>query len=233
MQDISTIFGKSGIAESDKVRIISDHREKRTKTSEWLRSLNTHIIEHQLEVADYIVSEKVGIERKTVSDFLQSLIDKRLFKQMEELTSNFEKPLLIIEGEQDSLFSTRRIHPNTIYGTLSAIALDFGVPIIWTSSPKATASQIFWTGKREQLGNNKIISTRVCKKMKSTEDNQEFIVAGLPNINCKLSKRMLEKFGSVKKVFSASEKRLVKVEGIGKKKAKEIWCLLNEDYKKN
>jgi Fanconi anemia group M protein len=61
---------------------------------------------------------------------------------------------------------------------------------------------------------------------------QEFLVAGLPHINTKLSRRLLQHFGSVKKVFSAKEEQLMRVDGIGKEKARKIWCLLNEKYEK-
>ncbi len=34
----------------------------------------------------------------------------------------------------------------------------------------------------------------------------------------------------MKKVFSLEEDDIMKVDGIGKKKAKSIWCLLNAEY---
>ena len=214
----------------DKVSIIADHREKRTKTCEWLRTFDARIIEKQLEVADYIVSDKVGIERKTVNDFLESLMNNRIFRQLEDLASSFEKPLLILEGDQKMMFMSRNIHPNAIHGALSSITLDYRIPIIWTHSPKVTAAQIYWTGYREQVKEKRGVSVRACKKVKNLKDHQEFLVAGLPQINSKISKRLLDRFGTVKKVFNAKEERLMKVEGIGKKKARDIRCLLNSDY---
>lgn len=213
-----------------KVEIIADHREKKTKTFEWLNTFDAEIIEKQLDVADYIVSEHIGIERKTVDDFLTSFFNQRLFEQLEKLKSSFEKPLLIIEGDPMMLFESRNVHPNSIYGALSSITLDYGVPIIWTHSPKVTASQIYWIAYREQVKKNNCLQTRVCKRNKSAKGHQEFLVAGLPNVNTKLSQRLLKEFGTVKKIFNAKEGRLMKVEGVGKKKAADIWCLLNDKY---
>ena len=65
---------------TNRISIIADHREKRTKTCEWLRTFDATIIEKQLDVADYIVSDRVGIERKTVSDLLESVLNQRLFR---------------------------------------------------------------------------------------------------------------------------------------------------------
>ncbi len=213
-----------------KVSIIADHREKRTKTFSWLQSFDARIVEKQLDVGDYIVSDTVGIERKTVDDFLTSLLDRRLFNQMESLSSTFQRPLLIVEGDQNMLFCSRNIHPNAIHGALSSITLDYRVPIIWTSTPKLTASQIYWTGYREQLKSPNGISARACKKTRDEKALQEFLVAGLPKVNTKLSRRLLAEFGSVRGVFTASEEMLMGVEGIGKKKASEIWCILNGCY---
>ncbi len=215
-----------------KVEIIVDHREKSSKTFEWLKTFDANICEKQLDVADYIVSERIGIERKTVDDFLTSFFNQRLFGQLEKLTSTFEKPLLIIEGDPSMLFESRNVHPNSIHGVLSAIALDYGVPILWSHAPKVTASQVYWIAYREQVKKSDKLQARVCKRNRNPTEHQEFIVSGLPSINSKLSKRLLEQFGTVRKIFSAKEERLMKVEGIGKKKANSIWCLLNERYDK-
>ncbi|UCD02966.1 MAG: hypothetical protein JSV63_04255 [Candidatus Aenigmatarchaeota archaeon] len=213
-----------------KVEIIADHRERKTKTYEWLKTFNVNISEKQLDVADYIVSDGIGIERKTIDDFLTSFFNQRLFEQLEKMAESFEKPLLIIEGDPNMLFEARNVHPNSIHGILSFITLDHKIPIIWTQNPKVTASQIYWIGHREQIKKSDRVQARVCKKSKNSKDQQEFIVSGLPKINSVISRRLLKEFGTVKKVFSAKEDKLMKVEGIGKKKASEIWCLLNEKY---
>jgi ERCC4-type nuclease len=213
-----------------KVEIIADHREKGTKTFQWLKTFDAEIREEQLDVADYIVSEHIGIERKTVDDFLASFFDQRLFGQLGKMAASFEKPLLIIEGEPEMLFGSRKVHPNSIHGVLSSIALDHRIPIIWTHSPRMTAAQIYWIAYREQVKKSDRLQARVCKKNRSAGDHQEFIVAGLPNVNSRLSRRLLKEFGTVRKVFSAKDERLLKVEGIGKKKANAIWCILNQKY---
>lgn len=213
-----------------KVEIIADHREKGTKTYEWLSSFDVNISDKQLDVADYIVSEHIGIERKTVDDFLTSFFNQRLFEQLEKMAESFEKPLLIIEGNPSMLFESRNVHPNSIHGVLSFITLDHKIPIIWSHSPKVTASQIYWIGHREQIKKSNHLHARVCKRNKNTQEHQKFIVSGLPNINSVISRRLLKEFGTVKRVFSAKEERLTKVEGIGKKKANDIWCLLNDKY---
>lgn len=68
------------------------------------------------------------------------------------------------------------------------------------------------------------------KKVCSLPEQQEFLIAGLPHVNSKLSKRLLEKFRTPKAVFNAKPERLMKVDGVGKEKSKRIWDLLNKEY---
>ena len=54
-----------------------------------------------LEIGDYIVSDRLAVERKRTDDFACSLIDgkRNLFAQLSDLARVYEKPVLIIEGE--------------------------------------------------------------------------------------------------------------------------------------
>ncbi len=214
----------------DRVRIFADFRESASNVTRYLRGYDIHLVEQQLSVGDYIVSDRVGIERKEIKDFLNSIIDQRLFRQMEELRNTFGNPVLILEGNPELLFMERGMHANTIRGVLSSIAIDHRIPIIWTRNSRESAAQIFWMAYREQALEKRGIQIRVSKKACSVSRMQEYLVAGLPNINSKLSRRLLKGFGSVSRVFAATPEELQKVDGIGKKKAMQIWELLNCGY---
>ena len=214
-----------------KVTVFADHRENNSVPSH-IRELGAEVILKQLEVADYICSDRVAVEKKTVPDFLQSIVNQRIFKQAGEISNSFERPLFLLEGNPEMLFYERNLHPNTVRGVLSSIAIDYKIPIIWTANPKESANMIYWIAKREQLIDSKGIQIRAKVKIESLQDQQEFMVAGLPSVSNVLSKRLLEQFGSVKKVFSAKPNKLQKIEGIGEEKAKKIWDVLNAEYKK-
>ena len=82
----------------------------------------------ELKVADYIV-KGTAIERKTVNDFISSMINKRLLKQLEEL-QQYESRLLVIEGidEQDLYTDSKDLtgmNPNAIRGFLLSILLKW------------------------------------------------------------------------------------------------------------
>ncbi len=219
------------ILSNQNVDIIIDSRECRNHVHSHLSDIeNLNIIEKQLKVGDYICSERVAVERKTVPDFLQSIIDQRIFNQLRDLSESFSNPVLMIEGNPDAMTMERNIHPNTIRGVLSSIAIDYKVPIIWTRNPRETAHQIFWMAKREQTRDGKELAIRCSGKGTLPHQEQEFLIAGLPFVNNVLCRRLLKEFKTPKGVFSASQDELTKVGGIGKDKSKRIWDVLNSDY---
>ncbi|HLD41905.1 MAG TPA: ERCC4 domain-containing protein [archaeon] len=215
-----------------KITVFVDHRENNMVPNH-IRDLGAVVILKQLKVADFICSDRVAIEKKTCSDFLQSIINQRIFKQIEEISNSFDRPVLLLEGNPEMLFFERQVHPNTIRGVLSSIAIDYKVPILWTSNSKETAGMIYWIAKREQDHEKRGIQIRAKTRTETLQDQQEFILAGLPAVSNVLSKRLLEHFGSVKKIFNAKQEKLMKVEGIGEEKAKKIWELLNSKYEKD
>lgn len=210
--------------------IYADNRELNSNVANILRK-RCVVREKQLAAGDYLLSRSVAAERKTTSDFLQSMIDGRLFDQLSRIKESFESVILIIEGE--TLFDERKIHPNAIRGALASITVDMAVPIIWTATPLETAEMLFAIAKREQGEKKKGISLRGKKKFRSMNQQQEFLICGLPEIGALSAKNLLKHFGAPEKVFAASEQELQQVEGIGKAMAKKIRKILARKYEKS
>jgi Fanconi anemia group M protein len=218
------------VLKGEKPLVLADQRELNSNVVRYLKGFDILVREKQLEVADYIASDRVAVERKTVQDFLQSIIDQRVFVQTERLICSYERPVLIVEGSPDMLFFTRDIHPNAVRGALASIAVDFRVPIIWTGNPRQTAEMIYWLAYREQIGEKRGVQIRCNKKSFGIKERQEFLIAGLPNVSDKLSRRLLKHFKRPKKIFDADVEELMEVEKIGEKKAKKIWDVINKRY---
>ncbi len=206
-----------------KVHIIGDYREKEVIAN--LEKLGATVVKNSLEVGDFIASDKVVFERKSHSDFVSSIIDSRLFEQVENMRENFEKVVLIIEGS-----SNRNISENALYAALASIVVRDDVSVLSTRNPYETAQTIFWIVKKEQEEHRHDIVFKVGKKPVEDNKYKEMIVAGLPGIGPVISKRLLEHFGSVEKIFSASEDELQKVHGVGKIIAKNIRTLITKKY---
>ena len=211
----------SSYVKENKIKIFADFREKGSGVIKELIELEVELKLDALPTADYILSSRVGVEFKTVEDFVQSIIDGRLLQQIKSLKNNFERPLLVIEGIED-IYSVRNVHANAIRGMLAAITVSYGVPILYTKNFKDTASLLNIIAKREQEGTGKDFSLHPQKRALSIKEQQEYIVSSLAGVGSALSKPLLKYFKSVKNVINAEQKELEKVEKIGKKKAEKI-----------
>ena len=203
-----------------------DTREGNSKVIRALDTIGVKVKVNTMAVADYQVSEEVAIERKTAKDFVDSIVDKRLFKQARMMMEEFKKPIMILEGDDYSGF----INPNAIRGAMTSIALDYGISIIPTRTAEDTAAMIKRIAIREQKGEKRSIQIRTERKPQNLWEQQLFIIESLPNIGPVHAKRLLEHFGSVKAVLDADEKKLQEVEGIGKKTAKNIRDVVEGKY---
>jgi Fanconi anemia group M protein len=168
------------------------------------------------------------VEYKTVSDFVDSIIDGRLLDQLKALVS-YKKPLLIIEGIED-IYSQRNIHPNAIRGMFSTIAVSYRIPLLFTKNAKETANLLFIIARREQDPEKKDFQMHQGKPM-NLKEQQEYVVSSLPGIGSSLASFILKEFKTVKNVFNAKSEDLEKVEKIGKKKASKIKELMESEYK--
>ena len=212
---------------SNKPVVYADSREGNSKVIRHLTEMEMDVKVRPMAVADYQVSDDVAIERKTAKDFVDSIMDKRLFKQATELREEFKKPLIILEGDD---FYNGFINPNAVRGSIASIALDFGISIIPTRNAQDTAAMIKRIAIREQTGEKPHIQTRTDKKPVNMWEQQLFIIESLPNIGPVNAKKLLEHFGTVSKVINASENELMEVEGIGKKTAKNIRKVVDSKY---
>ncbi|NMC58632.1 MAG: hypothetical protein GYA51_04485 [Candidatus Methanofastidiosa archaeon] len=207
--------------------IIADDREDKKVLR--LLSENANVKINRLEIGDYILSNRIGVERKSSNDFIESLIQGRLFPQLLSLSNTFEIPILIIEGED--IYSLRNIDEKAIRGAIISTMIDFRTRVIFTKNPEETSNLLIEISTREQKEKERIPAIRGEKRIMSLKEKQIFIVEGLPDISSVLSRRLLEKFGSILGVFNANENELKQVEGVGEIKAKKIREIIDAEYK--
>lgn len=209
--------------------IVVDSRELSSTVPRELLEFGIISKPKMLGTGDYVLSDRVCIERKTTEDFIGSIISGRLMSQMKRLKS-YPCPCLIIEGE--GLYSKRDVHPNAIRGALASIIIDFGIPTVATRDEKDTAAFITALTKREYQEGRREIQIRADKRTSTLREQQESIVGGLPNVNIVIARRLLTQFKNVKKIFNATGPELEKVQGIGKKTSDEILSVLEKEYEK-
>ncbi len=212
------------------MKILIDHRETRSRVAEALGKLGADIEITTLEVGDYVVSDRVAFERKTVDDIFATMLERReLFSQLMDLAKSYRLPILIIEGEDPFFFSGRRMHPKAIQGFLNTIAL-MRIPTLYTLNAAETAQVISMIAAKEQKDKIRPFNFHGKRSHLSQSGAKEYVVSSLPGIGPAVAGNLLSHFGSVEKVMTAPREELMKVERVGAKIADRIRELAGGRY---
>lgn len=207
-------------------RIIVDAREQGGGVVRHLHELGAKLEPRTLDVGDYIVSDRVVVERKECADFVDSLLDGRLWQQAKQLR-DWPHAILVVEGP--SLWGHRNVQPEALFGALASLSLDYGIPVLQTHDGLETARFLLAVAKREQFRHNRGVAVRPGKP-DHPDEVQVFLVGGLPGVSDTLARRLLSHFGSAGAVFAASAAQLEAVEGIGPERAREIRAALESRW---
>jgi len=214
-------------------KIIADVHEKNSLVISELIELGIEVEIKNLKIGDYLVSNEIAIERKTINDFISSMLDKRMIKQLRELKSNYKKPLVIIESSDNHELYTSERHPNinknAVKGMVLSILLDFQIPIIMTKDYKESAEFIALLAKKQERGKQEI-SLKVKKHASSIQEQQQLILESFPGIGPKTAKETLKKFRTLRNFSNATLEELKKIPKLGKK-ADFIKLILDASYK--
>ena len=212
----------------DHLRIIVDEREQKSGIPDLLKSIGMGVEMKTLPIGDYIVAPETIVERKSIKDLMASVFDGRLYDQCTRLKENFEHPIVLVEGNVDEIEEITD-NPLVFYGALSRVTLEFKIPIIPTPSASHTAKLLVALCSKKDGPKGPYL--KKIKKSSNLETQQLSTLCSLPGIGEKFAVRMLEKFGTPLKVFSATTSELAKVEGLGEARAKKIKNMLTTKNK--
>jgi Fanconi anemia group M protein len=217
--------------DGDAVEVVADQREL---DSHIARDLSTREgVETRLEtlaVGDYVLSDRVVVERKTVEDFLDTLLgeDRSLFQQVGDAARFYARPVVVIEGER--LYEARNVHPNAVRGALASLAVDFGASVLRTDDPDDTADLLAVIARREQEADDRSVSVHGEKGGKTLAERQEYVVGAIAEVGPVTARSLLEHFGSVEAVMTADQDALCEVDGVGEVTAERIREVAGSDY---
>lgn len=213
------------------MRILADDRERNEILLLALRECEgIEVSKGRLTAGDYLL-DNLLVERKTFADLCKSIIDGRLFRQAARLVSTGIQPLIILEGNSADLKNSG-LKRDAIQGALITLVLIFKIPVLRSLSAEETARLIVNASKQiQKIAYSQQIhprSSRRGKKFAERQKTQYNVLQGFHRIGPVLSKRLLIKFGTLSAIFSASQKQLTDVRGVGKNMATYILAVLNE-----
>ncbi len=208
------------------IKVIVDNRERNQELIGTMEANGIDMEFKTVHVGDYVISDRVCIERKTIYDFESSIINGRLFDQIKRLKENYEFPILILEGDSDYF----RLKNNVINGAIASLYIDYGIDIIHTYDAGNTADIIASIARHEQEKSLREPTLKGGARAYTKGQFQEYVIGNLPGVGPKLAKALLSHFKSIKNIANADESELMKIEKIGKKKAAIIHDTLNGSY---
>jgi Fanconi anemia group M protein len=213
------------MTEHQKFVVTADMREQRSGVVSLLeRSPLIEVLHAELPVGDYVLSESVVVERKEATDFVNSIMDRRLFGQIAQMKATYARPVLLLEGD---VFATRSaISAEALHGALSWLSVIEGISVVHSRGVNQTAALLETMARHANEGLGYDLALRGAKP-KNLKVLAQYAVEGLPGCGPGTAKKLLDHFGSVGAVFAASEADLCGVRGIGKKSAAQIRELID------
>jgi len=202
----------------DQLHICVDSNEASSRRDivTYLRFSGVEVDVRKLDVCDYVVSDRVGVERKDVGDFLGSVKDGRLFSQAKDMAGAYGRPILILEGQMSRALKRSAMKPSSVYGALSSVALDHGLTVIPTETPEHTGILLHRLAYREQAEEDRVIQLRSVDRSLPLHEQQLYLLAGLPQIGTTLAQELLGHFETPLRVLEEFARAEVKVSSTGK-----------------
>ena len=209
------------------ITVIADDREKKGKVITFLSEMkNVSVRIERLVCGDYLVDNRLVFERKTLIDFARSIADGRLFRQAIRLAGAKYKSVMILEGTAKDL-SEAGVSREAMQGALITLSLILGIPVLRSKKPFETACLILYAA-RQIRSIAKGVFRRHGYRQGAKRKKQLFILQGLPGVGNERAARLLDAFGSVEAVMTATGQQLQMVEGIGRHTAGKIRWAVSE-----
>jgi ERCC4-type nuclease len=223
------------------VDVIIDSREdaKHPEFKSMLTREGLRVAVQALQAGDFLLlappgKQSILVERKSVDDFANSIRDNRVWEQSRLLKEaarvDGHKPLILIEGSLEDLEVYRDWRIQSVLRVLDTIILELEIPVLFTPSKEATIAWI--VAKSKSLGKTeekRVVRMRVERKPMSIEERILYVAEGL--VGPTIARRLLQRFKTLRSIANASIYELMSVEGVGEKRAQEIYALFNTEWR--
>lgn len=194
--------------------LLVDHREP-GEMVDLLRTVRNLLVEvTTLEVGDYAVPGHLVLERKTVSDFVNSVTEEegRLFHQTEAMARSGMLPVVLLEGD---VYAQGRMPIKNVDGTLSYLVAIRRIPTFHTRSLPHTAEVIAKLVRHAVHGLGYPDPATKAAAPQAPRAAAAYMLSCIPGVSSTLAARLLSHFGSVRAVAEADAADLRAVDGVG------------------
>lgn len=177
-----------------------------------------------LEVGDYLVSTgkkdigDIAIERKSSGDYIASIIDGRIFRQSISMGENFNRSVIIVEGDIYNSYS--RLNDNSKIGAFGSLVTKYGTSIIHSKDKEYTAFLILSILKH---ANMTIDFSKIFRPSANIEDRELGALSCAKGIGGGLAKKIVKHF-RLRDVANIRDPKIIsdKIYGMGSTKATNL-----------
>lgn len=216
--------------------IIIDYREKACEVPEILKNMDLPISFAQLPVGDYVVGNII-VERKTAEDFVRSLIDGRLHKQLYEMSATAKLSYLVVVGFITEALMLARIPRKTYISALVGASFkrapvgEQGIVIVNQVETEHDFA-LFIDRLYNKVKNNEYIRIPPIgtHRFGGEDEIMIAILSAIPNVGSERARRLLERFGNIRAIANATPTMLKRIKGIGDEIAMTIYKFFNKTY---
>ena len=214
---------------------ISDKEQWRIKEAEkYFQELGLETSVENLQYGDYVFDGKVAFEYKSMSDFISSIQDKRVFNEAINQAENFDWHYVLIHGTESErakyIAMTKNYQPITIYqfhGSIASINRYSTVIECYTPFIREAFYKMYIQAKKD-LSTKPIVKKYPRKNKNPAMNYLTYCVYGLNHkrahdITTKLDLHTLED------LLHLDHKKLTSINGIGDKLADRILNTITEE----
>jgi len=222
------------------VDIVIDSREasKNSDVVSELKKAKLKVAVSALNVGDYFLlasndKKPVLVERKTVTDFLNSIRDNRIWDQLKLLKKAEEEEnvtvVILVEGYLGIVEKYTKWNISAVLRIMDEIIIDWDVKVIPSPNKKATIAWLIAKAKSLGIAEKKR-PPRLRVEKKPMGINERILYVTESIVGPVLARRLLRKFRTLRNLANTSIPELMNVEGIGEKRAKEIYAIFNTSW---
>ncbi|CAK7198948.1 DNA repair protein RAD16 [Sporothrix eucalyptigena] len=243
--------GRLTTAAATQPRVVVDVREFRSSLPSLLHGRNMAVVPCMLTVGDYVLSDNICVERKSISDLISSFRDGRLYTQCETMFQHYRDPMLLIEFDMNKSFTLEPFadlatssstgssvipnpqNANDLQSKIVLLTLAFPrLRILWASSPYETA-EIFERLKAQEAEPDPVAAVRAGLDPNARADDQPFnlepqeMLAAVPGVTPVNLRTLVMETESIAAIAAMDAPALEPI--VGKESARQI----SEFFKKD
>lgn len=213
------------------LKIDSREKDRIPIAKQWAKQNKIEYEVKELSNSDYIFVEDdktVGFEYKRIDDFIQSVKDGRIFRQIQEMDNTFN--FVFISGFKDyenylyrfNNITNQKIYKNDLIGAISRLnTMCDAVLVQWNYN---VPEDLLFMKKQAEKCFNTNVHYGVFSDMKKTSNPAVNYLASIKKVSYKKAIRICNEFNfnSLIDLLALTPSALCEVDGIGEKTAEEI-----------